>query len=146
MRLLVKRLSHVNVHPYYVYVHDLVKGVEDLRTTLQTALDIEKGLRGWTAGFNTPTVVVDAPGGGGKRDAHSYEHYDRTTGVSVYTAPSVHPGDVYFYFDPIDLLPPRGPGALGQPGRTGAHGSEKPAPRRQRANTSSARRRVTNCG
>ena len=28
-------------------------------------------------GFNTPTFVVDAPGGGGKRDVHSYEHYDR---------------------------------------------------------------------
>ncbi|HVZ72232.1 MAG TPA: KamA family radical SAM protein [Polyangia bacterium] len=108
MRLLVKRLSYVNVHPYYVYVHDLVKGVEDLRTTLQTALDLEKGLRGTTAGFNTPTVVVDAPGGGGKRDAHSYEHYDRTTGVSVYTSPAVHPGHIYYYFDPIDQLPPEG--------------------------------------
>jgi lysine 2,3-aminomutase len=108
MTLLAKRLSYVNVHPYYVYVHDLVKGVEDLRTTLQTALNIEKGLRGATAGFNTPTVVVDAPGGGGKRDAHSYEHYDRTTGVSVYTSPAVHPGHIYYYFDPIDLLPPEG--------------------------------------
>jgi lysine 2,3-aminomutase len=108
MRLLVKRLSFVNVHPYYIYVHDLVKGVEDLRTTLQTALDLEKGLRGVTAGFNTPMVVVDAPGGGGKRDAHSYEHYDRTTGVSVFTSPAVHPGQVYFYFDPIHLLPPEG--------------------------------------
>ncbi len=108
MRLLVKRLSYLNVHPYYVYVHDLVKGVEDLRTTLQTALDLEKGLRGVTAGFNTPMVVVDAPGGGGKRDAHSFEHYDRTTGVSVYTSPAVHPGHIYYYFDPIHLLPPEG--------------------------------------
>ena len=82
--------------------------MEDLRTTLQTGLDIEKGIRGATAGFNTPTVVVDAPGGGGKRDAHWYEHYDRTTGVSVYTAPAVHPGEVYCYFDPISLLPPAG--------------------------------------
>jgi lysine 2,3-aminomutase len=108
MTLLCRRLSYVNVHPYYVYMHDLVKGVEDLRTTLATGLEIEKGIRGATAGFNTPTVVVDAPGGGGKRDAHSYEHYDRTTGVSVYTAPAVHPGEHYFYFDPIDLLPPEG--------------------------------------
>ncbi len=108
MRLLVKRLSYINVHPYYVYMHDLVKGVEDLRTTLATGLTIEKGIRGATAGFNTPLVVVDAPGGGGKRDAHSYEHYDRETGISVYTSPSVHPGAVYFYFDPIDLLPPAG--------------------------------------
>jgi lysine 2,3-aminomutase len=98
----------VNVHPYYVYVHDLVKGVEDLRTTLATALHIEKHVRGATAGFNTPTFVVDAPGGGGKRDAHSFEHYDRVTGVSVYTAPSVHPGQYYCYFDPIDQLPPEG--------------------------------------
>jgi lysine 2,3-aminomutase len=108
MTLLCRRLSYVNVHPYYVYMHDLVKGVEDLRTTLQTGLDLEKGIRGATAGFNTPTVVVDAPGGGGKRDAHSYEHYDRTTGISVFTAPAVHAGEVYFYFDPIPLLPPEG--------------------------------------
>jgi lysine 2,3-aminomutase len=108
MTLLIRRLGYVNVHPYYVYMHDLVKGVEDLRTTLQTGLTIEQGIRGATAGFNTPTLVVDAPGGGGKRDAHSYEHYDRTTGVSVFTAPAVHPGEMYFYFDPIDLLPPEG--------------------------------------
>jgi lysine 2,3-aminomutase len=108
MTLLVRRLGYVNVHPYYIYMHDLVRGVEDLRTTLQTGLDIEKGIRGATAGFNTPTVVVDAPGGGGKRDAHSYEYYDRTTGVSVFTAPAVHPGEVYCYFDPIHLLPPSG--------------------------------------
>ena len=61
-----------------------------------------------SAGFNTPAFVVDCPGGGGKRDAHSYEHYDRTTGVSVYTSPAVHPGEYYCYFDPIDLLPPEG--------------------------------------
>ena len=108
MALLVRRLSYVNVHPYYVYVHDLVKGTEDLRTTLDTALHVEKHIRGATAGYNTPTVVVDAPGGGGKRDAHSYEHYDRETGVSVYTAPAVHPGAYYCYFDPIDRLPPSG--------------------------------------
>ena len=108
MALLVKRLGYVNVHPYYVYQHDLVKGVEDLRTTLQTSLDLEKFVRGRTAGFNTPTFVVDAPGGGGKRDAHSYEYYDRTTGISVYTAPSVRPGAFFFYFDPLDLLPPEG--------------------------------------
>lgn len=104
MTMLVKRLGHVNVHPYYVYVHDLVKGVEDLRTTLDTALLIEKNVRGSTAGFNTPTFVVDAPGGGGKRNAHSYEYYDRDTGISVYTAPSVKPGEYFVYYDPLDQL------------------------------------------
>ncbi len=106
--LLVKRLSYINVHPYYVYIHDLVKGAEDLRTTLQTSIDVEKYVRGLTAGFNTPTFVVDAPGGGGKRVAHSYEAYDRSTGISIYTAPSVKPGQLFMYFDPIDQLPPEG--------------------------------------
>jgi lysine 2,3-aminomutase len=105
MQLLVKRLGHCQVHPYYVYVHDLVKGVEDLRTTLQTALDLEKAVRGVTAGFHTPTFVVDAPGGGGKRVAHSFEHYDRDTGISVFSAPSVKPG-FFVYFDPVDTLAP----------------------------------------
>jgi lysine 2,3-aminomutase len=105
MTLLVKRLSWCNVHPYYVYVHDLVKGVEDLRTTVQTGLDIEKQVRGSTAGFNCPTFVVDAPGGGGKRDLHSFEHYNRETGISVYTAPAVKPG-YFLYYDPVDTLAP----------------------------------------
>jgi lysine 2,3-aminomutase len=105
MTLLVQRLSYCNVHPYYVYLHDLVRGVEDLRTSLQTAIDLEKQVRGVTAGFNTPTFVCDAPGGGGKRHIHSFEHYDRETGVSVYTAPSVKPG-FFYYFDPIDTLAP----------------------------------------
>lgn len=104
-RELVRRLSYCNVHPYYVYMHDLVKGVEDLRTTLQTGLDLEKHVRGDTAGFNTPTFVCDAPGGGGKRNIHSWEHYDRTTGIAVYTAPSVKTG-YFVYFDPIDTLTP----------------------------------------
>lgn len=108
MGLLLKRLSYVNVHPYYVYMHDLVKGVENLRTTLQTALDIEKNVRGMTAGFNTPTFVTDAPGGGGKRDVHSYDWYERETGVSVYRSPNVDPSAFYCYFDPIDQLPESG--------------------------------------
>jgi lysine 2,3-aminomutase len=104
MTLLVRRLGYINVHAYYVYVHDMVKGVEDLRTSVDTAIHIEKNVRGSTAGFNTPTFVVDAPGGGGKRDAHSFEYYDRDTGISVYAAPSVKPGQLFMYFDPLHQL------------------------------------------
>jgi lysine 2,3-aminomutase len=86
----------------------MVKGAEELRTTVQTAIDIEKYVRGSTAGFNTPTFVVDAPGGGGKRVCHSYEYYNRTTGVSVYKAPSVKPGQPFLYFDPVNQLPEEG--------------------------------------
>ncbi|TAM85557.1 KamA family radical SAM protein [bacterium] len=106
MRLLVKRQGYVNIHPYYVYMHDMVMGVEDLRTTVAAALEIEKFVRGSTAGYNTPTFVCDAPGGGGKRDVHSFEHYDRENGIAVYTAPSVKPGQWFLYFDPIDRLVP----------------------------------------
>jgi len=108
MKLLVKKLGHMNVQPYYVYMHDLVQGVEDLRTTVQTAIDLEKHVRGSTAGFYTPTFVCDAPGGGGKRDVHSYDYYDQTSGISVYSAPSVKPGRFFTYFDPIDALPEKG--------------------------------------
>ncbi|HAA75599.1 TPA: KamA family radical SAM protein [Candidatus Latescibacteria bacterium] len=104
MKLLVKRLSYMNVQPYYVFFHDLVAGVEDLRTTLRAGLDIEKCLRGVTAGYNTPTFVVDTLGGGGKRDGHSYEVYDEENGIAVFSSPSVRPGELFYYFDPIDTL------------------------------------------
>ncbi len=106
MQLLVRRLSYVNIHPYYVYFHDLVPGVEDLRTTLARGLEIEKFVRGSTAGFNTPAFVVDTMGGGGKRDGHSYEVYHRDTGVAVFTSPSVKPGVRFLYFDPLHTLAP----------------------------------------
>lgn len=108
MVLLVKRLGWINVQPYYVYMHDLVAGVEELRTTLATGIRLEKAVRGTTAGFNTPTFVVDAPGGGGKRDIHSYEMYDPESGVSVYEAPGVKPGERFVYVDPLSQLPPEG--------------------------------------
>lgn len=104
---LTRRLAYINVQSYYVYMHDLVQGVEDLRTNLQVGIDIEKFVRGSTAGFNTPNFVVDAPGGGGKRQIHSYEHYNRETGISVYTAPSVKPGQFFLYFDPLRTLSPQ---------------------------------------
>lgn len=104
MSLLIKRLGFINVQPVYVHLHDQVKGVEDLRTTLQTGITLEKNLRGVTAGFHTPTFVVDPPNGCGKRDIHSYETYDRETGVSVFTSPAMHPNTYFTYFDPLGRL------------------------------------------
>lgn len=108
MRLLVKKLSYMNVQPYYVYQHDMVKGVEELRTSVGNTVELERHVRGATAGFNTPLFVNDVPGGGGKRDVHSYDYYDSTTGVSVYRSPNVDEQKAYLYYDPIDLLPPEG--------------------------------------
>ena len=106
MQLLVKRLGYVNIQPYYVYFHDMVPGVEDLRTSLAEGLEVEKRVRGTTAGFHTPAFVVDTMGGGGKRDGHSFEFYDRTHGIAVFTSPSVRPGQWFVYFDPLLGLDP----------------------------------------
>ena len=101
---LVKRLEFVNIHPYYVYQCDMTPGIESFRTSLQTGLDLEKHVRGTTAGFNTPLYVVDLPSGGGKRNICSYEFYDRTSGISVYQAPSVKRDRYFMYFDPLHCL------------------------------------------
>ena len=104
MKLLAKRLGYINVQPYYVFFHDLVQGVEDLRTTLGSGLELEKELRGVTAGFNTPIFIVDTLDGGGKRDAHSFEVYNKENGIAVFKSPPIRPGAYFLYFDPIDCL------------------------------------------
>ena len=103
-----RQLAYMNVQPYYVYQHDMVKHVEELRTTVGQAIEIERRVRGSTAGFMTPTFVNDVPGGGGKRDVHSLEYYDEVTGVSVYRSPAVDEDRIFLYFDPIHLLPEEG--------------------------------------
>jgi lysine 2,3-aminomutase len=108
MRLLAKRLGFVQIQPYYVFQHDLVRGVEDLRTSLGTTIELEKQTRGSSAGFHTPMFVLDMPGGGGKRDVHAYEHYNAVTGVSVFRSPNLSATGRYMYFDPIDSLPEEG--------------------------------------
>ena len=105
---LVRKLSYINVQPYYVYQHDMVKGTEELRTRIADSVELERNVRGVTAGFNTPLFVTDAPGGGGKRDIHSYDYYDELTGISIYRSPSIDKEKVFLYFDPIELLPEEG--------------------------------------
>jgi lysine 2,3-aminomutase len=104
MIMLTKKLSYINIQSYYVYIHDMVPGCEHLRTTVREGVEIEKRVRGTTAGFNIPTFVCDAPGGGGKRHVASYEYYDEETGISVWKAPNVKPGELFLYFDPLHRL------------------------------------------
>jgi lysine 2,3-aminomutase len=95
-----------SITQYYLYAGDMVPGAEDLRTPLQTILDLEQQLRGTIGGFVFPQFVVDLPGGGGKRLAATYRSYDRKTGRSTFVAPSVKDGSkVYEYWDPLASLP-----------------------------------------
>ena len=101
---LVRRLGNVNIHPYYLYTADMVTGTEHFRLPITAVQELEKQVRGSTAGFNTPLFVVDAPGGGGKRDVHSTEFHDARYGISGFRAPAVDPQRMYYYFDPMRSL------------------------------------------
>ncbi|KAI4944731.1 hypothetical protein J4E91_008418 [Alternaria rosae] len=98
---LIKKLSNINIQPYYVYQCDMVQGIEDLRTPLSKIISLDKELRGTLSGFMMPSFVVDLPGGGGKRLVSTYETYE--DGVAEYRAPGLSGTKgtrTYTYFDP----------------------------------------------
>ncbi|KAH7399141.1 hypothetical protein DE146DRAFT_613297 [Phaeosphaeria sp. MPI-PUGE-AT-0046c] len=103
MMELLNKIADINITPYYVYQCDLVKGIEDLRTPLKVAMELEKKIRGTISGFNMPNFVVDLPGGGGKRLVSTAESYDETAGVAIYKTPGltgIKSTTKYFYHDP----------------------------------------------
>jgi lysine 2,3-aminomutase len=67
---IMKRLMHKlvlnRVRPYYIYQCDLSEGIEHFRTRVSKGIEIMEHLRGHTSGYAVPTLVIDAPGGGGK--------------------------------------------------------------------------------
>ena len=101
MKDLIKKLGRVNIQPYYVYACDMVKGTEHFRVALPDIQRLEREVRGTTAGFNTPLFIVDLPGGGGKRDVHSFEYRDDTHGITGYRAPAVESQRMFYYYDPL---------------------------------------------
>jgi lysine 2,3-aminomutase len=66
MRSLCHHLLRMRVRPYYIYQCDPITGSSHFRTSVETGLEIIRGLRGFTSGYAVPTYVIDAPGGGGK--------------------------------------------------------------------------------
>jgi len=66
MKKLTHELLKARVKPYYIYQCDLAVGIEHFRTPIGNGLRIMEYLRGHTSGIALPTLVVDAPGGGGK--------------------------------------------------------------------------------
>jgi lysine 2,3-aminomutase len=66
LRELFHGLLELRIRPYYLYQCDPVLGTGHLRTPLDTGMQLLDALRGHTTGYALPTLVVDAPGGGGK--------------------------------------------------------------------------------
>jgi len=66
MKELMQGLVSMRVRPYYLYQCDPVKGANHFRTDIRKGLEIYHGIRGHTSGLCVPTLVIDAPGGGGK--------------------------------------------------------------------------------
>ncbi|MGY2340991.1 KamA family radical SAM protein [Pseudomonas sp. SDO5532_S415] len=99
-------LAYLNIRPYYVFQGDMIRGVETLRNSINETIELEKATRGMIAGHNTPNFIVDLPGGGGKRDIHSYDYQDKTLGITVYSAPAVKKDKLFLYCDPLHTLSP----------------------------------------
>ena len=66
MRALMRKLLRMRVRPYYLFQGDTVLGTDHLRTSVDSAIEIMRGLRGFMSGMAIPHMVIDAPGGGGK--------------------------------------------------------------------------------
>ena len=66
LRALMRGLLRSRVKPYYLFQGDTVLGTDHLRTPVEAAQELYKGLRGWMNGMAVPMLVLDAPGGGGK--------------------------------------------------------------------------------
>lgn len=66
LRALMRGLVRSRVRPYYLFQGDTVIGTDHLRTPVETAMELYRGLRGWMSGMCVPELVLDAPGGGGK--------------------------------------------------------------------------------
>jgi lysine 2,3-aminomutase len=66
LRALMRSLLRSRVKPYYLFQGDTVLGTDHLRTSVEDAMRLYEGLRGWMNGMAVPMLVADAPGGGGK--------------------------------------------------------------------------------
>ena len=66
LRALMRGLVRSRVRPYYLFQGDTVLGTDHLRTPVDTAMELYRGLRGWISGMCVPELVLDSPGGGGK--------------------------------------------------------------------------------
>jgi lysine 2,3-aminomutase len=80
---LCRTLYHSRIRPYYLFQCDLVRGIEHLRTPLDTGLEIMHHLRGRLSGMAIPNFAVDTPGNGGKIEILPQSIISRTRYTTV---------------------------------------------------------------
>ncbi len=66
LKTLFEGLIRLGVTPYYLHQCDPIVGSAHFRTPVATGQAILRALHGRTSGFAIPTLMLDAPGGGGK--------------------------------------------------------------------------------
>ncbi len=98
MKKLMHELLKIRVRPYYIYQCDPVLGSKHFRTPVATGIEIIEKLRGHTSGYAVPTLVIDAPGGGGKIPIGPQYLVSHEGGR--YTLRN-YAGDQYVYQDPV---------------------------------------------
>lgn len=96
------KLSKMNINPYYIYVSDIVPGVEHLRTSIDEALYLQKNILGFDSGYCQPSFIVDLPSGGGKKPISLFDSY--SNGVAVYSSPVIDNKRKYEYVDPYESI------------------------------------------
>ena len=105
MTLLVKRLGHVNVHPYYVYVHDMVQRRRGPADERRHGASTSRS----TCAARRP-ASTRRPSSSTRRAAAASATRTRTSTTTATRAsastrrPSVKPGQLFLYFDPLHQL------------------------------------------
>jgi lysine 2,3-aminomutase len=94
--------GEAGIDPYYFYLCDMIPNAEHWRVPLHEAQRLQESVLGHLPGYATPRLVCDVPYLG-KRWVHQAVDYDRTRGISSWSADSRHR-----YYDPISALPAAG--------------------------------------
>jgi lysine 2,3-aminomutase len=100
IQALSRRLLFLRVKPYYMFQCDPSIGADDLRTSIDDSLQIQRELWGHLSGLAMPVYAVDIPDGGGKtaltpnfevargEDRRVFEGWDGITAEYVNPDPS----------------------------------------------------------
>ena len=97
MKKLMHELLKIRVRPYYIYQCDPIIGSKHFRTPVSVGINIIEHLRGHTTGYAVPSLVIDAPGGGGKIPIGPSYIISQGNGKTVLRN---YAGNQYTYIDP----------------------------------------------